>query len=134
MGTFLQHMMARSNVRQIVRFLLAGGTATIVQYTVLVILIETARVRETLAAALAYFCGMVVSFVLNRRFTFADSQVGLRRGFAIFAVVNLFGLGLNTIIFDTAFRHGAHYILAQVIATGFVLIWNYAGMRMFVFR
>jgi hypothetical protein len=29
---------------------------------------------------------------------------------------------------------GLHYILAQMVATALVLIWNYAGARLFVFR
>jgi putative flippase GtrA len=124
----------RADMQQFALFLVAGGTATVVQYCVLVALVEAARTDPTWAAVLAYLCGAMTSYLLNFRFTFKHSGTDFRHGMAKFLAVNIIGLGLNTLIFVMLRDLGAFYLLAQAIATGLVLIWNYAGARLFVFR
>ena len=124
----------RADLQQFALFLLAGGTATVVQYGALVGLVEAARANPTWAAVLAYLCGAMTSYLLNFRFTFKDSGTDFRHGLAKFLAVNMIGLGLNTLIFVTLRDLGAFYLLAQAVATGLVLSWNYAGARLFVFR
>lgn len=124
----------RADLQQFALFLVAGGTATVVQYCALIALVEGARINPTWAAALAYVCGATTSYLLNFRFTFRDSGTDFRKGLAKFLIVNIIGLGLNTVIFMTLRGLGAYYLLAQAFATGLVLVWNYAGARLFVFR
>lgn len=123
-----------ADLQQFAMFLVAGGTATVVQYGVLVALVEAVRIEPTRAAILAYLCGAMTSYLLNFRFTFRSSGTDFRKGLAKFLIVNLIGLGLNTLIFAMLRQLGAYYLLAQAVATGLVLIWNYAGARLFVFR
>jgi putative flippase GtrA len=124
----------RSDAQQIALFVAAGATATVVQYCVLVALIEVARTDPTLATVSAYVCGAVTSYLLNFRFTFKDSGTPFRKGLVKFLVVNVIGLGFNTLIFVAISNLDAHYLLAQAFATGLVLVWNYLGARLFVFR
>ena len=124
---------AGADVRQFLRFLLVGGVATALQYSVLITSVEWGHAPKLPASVGAYLCGAVASYLLNRSFTF-KSDIAHGRGFAKFMVVNLIGLGLNTLIFYALTQASVHYILAQMIATGLVLIWNYFGARLFVFR
>jgi putative flippase GtrA len=123
-----------ADLQQLALFLVAGGTATVVQYCALVALVEAARANPIWAAILAYLCGATTSYLLNFRFTFRNSTTSFREGMAKFLIVNVIGLGLNTLIFAILRDIGAYYLLAQAVATGLVLIWNYAGARLFVFR
>ena len=131
---FIRRASERLGVRQFLRFAAAGAVATAVQYAVLIALVEAAHVGELMAAVLAYLCGAVTSYLLNRRFTFTGTQAGHGQAFAKFMLVNLIGLGINTAIFAGLTHVSLHYILAQMAATALVLIWNYAGARLFVFR
>ncbi len=130
----VRRIATRADLQQLVLFLVAGGTATMVQYCILVALVEAGGTNPTWAAVLAYLCGAITSYLLNFRFTFKNSGTGFREGSARFLAVNLIGLGLNTMIFAALRGLGAYYLLAQGVATGLVLIWNYAGARLFVFR
>jgi putative flippase GtrA len=51
-----------------------------------------------------------------------------------FAIVIGIGAALNAAIVAFFIRSGLHYMIAQLIATGVVLIWNFAGARLVVFR
>ena len=130
----VRDVVTRADIQQFALFLLAGGTATVFQYCVLVGLVEAAQTSPTWAAILAYLCGAMTSYFLNFRFTFKHSRTEFRKGLARFFMVNVIGLGLNTLIFMTLRSFGAYYLLAQSFATGLVLVWNYAGARLFVFR
>jgi putative flippase GtrA len=130
----LRDVTARPDAQQLALFIVAGGTATVVQYCVLVALVEGARMDPTYAAVLAYMFGAMTSYLLNFHFTFKGSGTDFRKGLAKFLIVNVIGLGLNTLIFVSLRDLGAYYLLAQATATGLVLIWNYAGARLFVFR
>jgi len=130
----LRDIAARPGARQFLLFAAVGAAATLVQYSVLVALVELVRVKPVPAAVLAYMCGALVSYLLNSRFTFGETKTAFGKGLIKFLIVNVIGLGLNTLIFTILVKAQIQYILAQMAATGLVLIWNYAGARLFVFR
>ena len=59
-----------SHAGALLRFLLVGGTATAMQYAVLVALVRWAGVGPTLASCIGFVLSAVLNYALNRRFTF----------------------------------------------------------------
>lgn len=123
----------KETAKQFLRFAAVGAVATVAHYSVLIGLKEVAGVDPVLATTCGFFVGAVVSYSLNRVFTF-ETRPSFGRGLAKFLVVVGVGAVLNTAIFAFFLRQGLYYLVAQVIATGLVLIWNYAGARLVVFR
>lgn len=130
----LRDLAARPGARQFLQFAAVGAAATLVQYSVLVALVELLRVQPVPAAVLAYLCGALVSYLLNWRFTFGETRTAFGKGLIKILIVHVIGLGLNTLIFNILVNAHVYYIIAQIVATGLVLVWNYAGARLFVFR
>jgi putative flippase GtrA len=130
---FLQQLLARAVVRDFLRFALVGAVATAAHYLVLITLAELAGVDPVLATVVGFGVGAIVSYTLNRRYTFAV-RPEFMRGLAKFLVVIAIGAVLNAAIVAFFIRTGLHYMIAQVIATGLVLIWNFAASRLVVFR
>jgi len=130
----LQDILSYAVVRQIGRFAIVGVIATAVHYAILIALVEIGHVKPVIATTLGYCVGVVTSYALNRRFTFTDSAAPVATSFAKF--VALYGIGavLNGFIMSAVMALGAPYLLAQVVATGLVLIWNFLGARFVVFR
>lgn len=127
-------MLSHAVVRQIGRFAIVGIIATAVHYAIMVALVETGRVAPVIATTIGYGFGIVVSYALNRRFTFAAQGTPVAKSFAKFVVLYGVGAVLNGAIVGGLIALGAYYLLAQVIATGLVLIWNFLGARYVVFR
>lgn len=132
--SFWASIIADADVRQFLAFLAVGATCTALQYVVLVLLVEAAKQPKFWSAAAGYLCGLVASYLLNRRFTFAGTQSHFGKAFAKFFLMGLSGLTLNMAIFTALTFVGIYYLLAQVVATGLVLIWNYTWSRLVVFR
>jgi putative flippase GtrA len=119
--------------RQFLRFVAVGAAATSVHYVLLIALIEVLEVEPLAATLIGFAAGAVVGYSLNRRYTF-DTRPAYASGLIKFLIVIGVGAAINTAIFSFFVRQGLHYMVAQVIATGLVLIWNYAGSRWVVFR
>jgi len=114
--------------------LMAGGIATACQYATLILLVEATRVNEVAASALGYAAGALVNYVINYYLTFASKARHLPTMIKFFAVV-LIGLGLNTLIMYLGHAViGLHYIAAQLLATGVVLVWNFIGHKFWTYQ
>lgn len=128
----LQRFSEHALIRQGLRFAAVGFVATGAHYAVLVALVEAGGIKPILATTCGYAIGIVVSYSLNRRFTFA-SHGGPGR-FAKYVTLYVVGAFLNGAVMGGLMGLGAPYLWAQVGATGLVLVWNFAGARYLVFR
>lgn len=115
------------------RFALVGGVATVVHYAILYALVEGAHAPPLLGSSIGFVFGVIVSFFLNRRFTF-EVKPPLLSSFAKYALVYAVGFVLNGVILQTLIGLGWYYFVAQAAATLIVLCWNFLGARYAVFR
>jgi len=117
---------------QFLKFAAAGAVGTAFHYTTLVLWVEVLGGR-VVTGTLAGFCaGALVNYLIARRFVFASDRphaAALPR----FALVAATGAVLNTAIVAWLAGAGLHYLLAQVVATGAVLAWNFLLNRAWTF-
>lgn len=118
---------------QFLRFTAVGAVATAVHYVILIALAELAGVDPVIGTVCGYGVGAVVSYSLHRVFTFGV-RPAYARGFVKFLAVIGVGAVINTAIVAFLIAHGQHYLIAQVIATALVLVWNFTASRLVVFR
>ena len=130
----LQQILSHALVRQAGRFAIVGAIATAAHYAILIALVEIGHVEPVVATTFGYGVGIVVSYTLNRRFTFGETTAPVASSFAKFALLYGVGAVLNGAIMGGLIGLGAPYLLAQVVATGIVLFWNFLGARYIVFR
>ena len=120
--------------RQFIVFFGVGAVATAVHYCLMIALADGLKVDPVLAAAVGYTAGAVVNYLLNYHYTFA-SKGKHRDTVAKFAVVALSGLALNVLLVGVMVKSmGLHYLLAQAIATGLILGWNFVLNKMWTFK
>ena len=119
---------------QFLRFALVGASGTAVQYLVLWVGVEGLGAGAAAASGAGYALGAVVNYVMNYFFTFGSGESHLRTAGRYFTLLAL-GWCLNTAIM-WALVYGAdwNYWMAQVLATGLGLLWNFAGSRWWAFR
>ena len=117
-----------------IRFFIAGGIAAAVQYSILIALVEWFHWPPVPASALGYVLSAILNYHLNYAFTYRSQQAHLRT-FLRFAVVATVGLSLNS-FFMYVFAHvvGWHYLLAQIVSIGLVLLWNFTLNTLWSFR
>lgn len=118
---------------RLVRFLLVGVANTALGLSVIYFSMYVLGLGVLPANALGYGCGIVLSFVLNRNWTFshAGSQwPALIRFLAVTAVA----YGANVLAVLLARRLGLNGYLAQLCGTPVYTAVGYLGSRYFAFR
>ena len=149
---------------EIFRFLLVGGTATLVDYAVFYLfrqwllpvgLIESGAwnvISLIIATAFGFCAGLLVNWILSVKFVFRavknKEEAHSKKGFAIFTVIGVIGLGITelgvvllvhivpeiTLFGVTGFLLPWNEWLAKIVMTCIVLVFNYVGRKIFVFK
>ncbi|MBQ8284366.1 MAG: GtrA family protein [Clostridia bacterium] len=150
---------------EIFRFLLVGGTATVVDYFVFWlfdgVLLPLVPISQTwwqtasliIATAFGFCVGLIVNWLLSVKFVFRDvknkAESSSKKSFFVFAIIGLIGLFITEIgvlalvaafpeisflgrseLFGTSWEKW----IAKVVMTCIVLVWNYVGRKLFIFK
>ena len=115
------------------RFFVAGGTAAAIHFLVLHLCIAALGWQAVISTSVGFFVAATFSYLANYYWTFKAS---LPHHHAIpkFLLVAGTGLGLNALVF-AGVKYGldTHYFVAQIVATGLVLFWNFGLQRAWSF-
>lgn len=130
----LKRAVERVNPAQFLRFAVVGGIATVIQFSILVALVELAHANALIANAVGFVFAATANYLMNRAFTFAGTSSHAGYGMLKFVATSLIGLGINSLIFKAFMSVGVYYMIAWALATGLTLIWNYSAARLIVFR
>jgi putative flippase GtrA len=154
-------LLVRNNQREIARFLkfsVVGTLGAVIDFSVLNLLVQMAGFPKLIANACSFTTAVISNFVWNRLWVYPETRgEPLRKQFVQFAIVNVAGLAINTLIFYLSDRwllgeagllagpigalalavNVAHFGLAyngaKAIATIAVLFWNFFINRLWTF-
>ena len=119
-----------------VRFALVGALNTVVDVALFSALVAGLGLLPAWANVLSYGSGVLVSFTLNRRWTFRRSggtPAAVMAELSRFIAVNLAGLLISTALV-AAFVMVLPPLAAKLLSLPFSFAWNFLLSRGFVFR
>ena len=115
------------------RYCMTGAIGTAAQYIVLVIGVQ-AFGMPVLSSSLGAVVGAFINYFINYYYTFEGRQAHLSTMCRFFSVA-LIGLFLNAAIMGLAIHKlKLHYLLAQGLSTGIILVWGFAVNWVWTFR
>jgi len=118
---------------QFAKFAAVGVAGVVINLAVFTAL-GAAGVPYLAAGAAAFVAAVANNFVLNARWTFADSHVSLHRSAACFTAVSTGGLLVSLLVLHAAVAAGAPPVAGQLLGIAIVTPLNYAGNRLWSFR
>lgn len=109
------------------RFLVVGALGLAVNQGLLYALVDWLAVAVAAASPIAILVSMVVTFVLNERWTWHDRGRGLiMHRAALYGSINSGGLLINWITLVSLDRIGLNYLIANLIGAGIAAVWNFS--------
>ena len=116
------------------RFCLVGTVATALHFAILIAGVRLVGVDAVIASSVGYVAGAIASYALNYGFTYRSMRPH-QEAVPRFILVLAIGLALNAALMAIQINLlGFHYLAAQVLATGTVLVWHFAGHLHWSFR
>jgi putative flippase GtrA len=103
---------------RLARFGMVSAITTLIDFGIFNLLVIPKLLPPVAATTISYTCGIVASFVLNKRFTFRGGRDNLAHEFGLFVGINVIGLALS---------NGA-VALAEHAAGGGTLLLNLAKL------
>ena len=116
------------------KFAMTSAVATTLDYVVYLSLVNRVF-SPAISNVISYSCGMVLNFILQKRFVF-DLQRSVSKAFALSMLVSLGGMGLSTLIvsgLSTVDFFDTRQYITKIIATGVVFFYNFY-LKRYVFE
>jgi putative flippase GtrA len=143
--SIVKHAVKRLTRFEKIRFVLVGGINTSVDFILLITFTSMLGIPASFANIASTSIALLVSYSLNKKAVFGNTDPNNHRQLLLFVVVTLFGLwGLQTIViaFSSSILSSwlglAHssviiLIIAKVLATCVSLTWNYIWYSRVIF-
>lgn len=121
--------------KTIIKYIISGGTAAFTDLLLLFFFTDLLGLYYLLSAALAFMVAIVISFNLQKRWTFRDTNENVGEQMTVYVIVGIVNLGLNTLLMFlfVDFFH-VMYIVAQIFAGGTIAISSFLIYRFFIFK
>lgn len=118
---------------QFCSFAFVGALGTIVHYAVLIFFVQIVTIDPVYSSTLGFIAGAFVNYFLNYRYTFKSSQkhpVTMIRFFLIATAGMFINMGIMYYLIN---KMHIYYLISQIIATTFVLMWNFILNKFWTF-
>ena len=123
-------------IKQIMRFGVVGVISFLVDYGILYVLTEKANIYYLLSAGISFTVSVVINYLLSMSWVFkSNKKKGKKEEFIIFIVLSLGGLLLNQVMMYVFVDYmNVYYLLAKIVATAIVMIYNFTSRKLILER
>ena len=124
--------MSKIKVKEVLRFLVGGGTAVIVDFCIYRLLLFLSWNMDV-AKMISFICGAGVGFIINKFWTFERKQFAIKEILKYVALYICTGV-INAIVNRSVLSIVNIQILGFLVATGVSTILNFFGQKYIVFE
>lgn len=122
--------MSRERWQEILRFGVVGGMSFLIDYGLLYVFTEYAGIYYLYSSGLSFVVALIFNYWLCVKFVFKGAGRQTPKQMTVFVVTGFIGLLLNqACMWCFVDFFAIHYMLAKIIATAIVTVWNYVTKR-----
>ena len=120
--------------KQLWRFLIVGGTAFFIDYTILFCCTEFGNINYLISSMISFSVSVIYNYILSTRWVFDtvhrnNPSIDL----LIFVILSLIGLSINQgIMYIGVTKFHLHYLLTKLFSTSLVMVYNFITRKLFL--
>ena len=122
--------------RSQIRYLLAGGSAFLTEYLSFLVLFNVINAKLYVANSLSFCCGLLVSFSLNRSWTFTSDKFHHKyhRQLFMYGALALFNLVFINVLLGILNSIGIAPLIGKLVVMVAIVVWNYNIFKNVIFK
>ncbi len=119
---------------QIIKFIIVGGIATVIDYVIFFILHELLGINTIISNIISFTVSVIYNYIASVKWVFeVDESKDKKQQFIIFIVFSILGLLINTgIVYLCTDIIKLYSLIGKVIATSIVMIFNFITRKIFL--
>lgn len=121
-------------VNKIIKFIIVGGIATIIDFAFLYIFKEFLNIDVIIANTLSFIISVTYNYIASITWVFdVNKNKNKNVQFILFIVFSIVGLIINNVIlYILTDKLNIYYLISKVIATIIVMIFNFITRKKFL--
>lgn len=120
---------------QLFKYLVVGSLGTFLDIGFLYLFFDILGINLYLAVTLSFTIAFLNNFFLNKSWTFQSRSRNYRKLMTKFFIVSMIGLILSIgLMFVMVDLIGIWHILAKILTSGVVVVWNFLANKFWTFR
>lgn len=125
----------QKNLIQFFKYILIGGSAFLIDYSLLWILTEKFNFFYLISSAISFICGLIFNYILSIKWIFDKRKLRNKKlEFIFFSVIGIAGLAINQIsIWFFTEKLNIFYMYSKLFSSTIVLLWNFGVRKFFLF-
>ena len=124
----------RSLMIQIFKFVVVGGIATIIDWSIYFILYKFVNINPLIGNIVAFSVSIIYNYWASCKYVFkVNKNKSKERRFIEFVVFAIIGFGINELLIFIFYQKiGWNAMLVKIMATAIVMVFNFITRKMFL--
>ena len=120
-------------IKQILKFGVVGGIAFLIDYSLLYILTEYAKIPVLYSSVISFSVSVIFNYILSTKWVFTTKEKQTLKDFIIFVLLSIIGLGINQLIMYLGVdKLNIYYMIVKLFATAVVMVYNFISRKIII--
>lgn len=120
---------------QFIKFCVVGASGLLVDFGITYLCKEKIKLNKYIANSLGFIAAASSNYLLNRMWTFENTDPNISTQYLLFIIISLIGLGINNgVIYLVLRKRDYNFYIVKIFAIAIVTLWNFFMNFFFTFQ
>ena len=120
-------------IEQLMKFGVVGVIASLIDFGILYVLTEYLGINYLVSSTISFLASVIFNYILSVKWVFVTAKTNKTKELLLFTILSAVGLVINNLLMWVFVeKAGVYYMLAKVIATVVVMLYNFISRKILI--